>query len=171
MDRQGSSNRRFAMGTVAGVLVGGLLTVGALSLVPPRTANTAVPAPSKSVSSAPSSVAPTGAVSSAFPTLTQSGTPTPGGAVTPDKGTWFALVRWMSKSSFTQSQAEDYATSHSEGGQPLVVIDTDVVNLRGGKTGQWAVGVSGLSDMNAATSACRAMGLTPGGQCGRFEIF
>jgi cytoskeletal protein RodZ len=177
MDQQGSmgtGNRRFALGTVAGVVVGGLLMVGALNLVQPRTANTAVPtaSASKTTSTAPSSAAPTSDGSSETPTQSESATPTapantPG---TPATGTWFALVRWMDKATHTQSEAQAYAASWSSETTPVVVIDTDLVNLRSGKPGQWAIGVVGLSSWSEATAACRVMGLEPGTRCGRYQV-
>ena len=169
MDQQGSTgigNRRFALGTVAGVVVGGLLMVGALNLVQPRTANTAVP--SASTSTARTSAAPTSRGSTGTPTQAQSASPT--SPATPASGSWFAMVRWLDKSSHTLSEALTYAASRSSETTPLVVVDTDLVKLRGGKTGQWAIGVVGLSSMNEASAACRVMGLTPGTQCGRFEV-
>lgn len=171
MDQLGSTgtgNRRFALGTVAGVVVGGLLIVGALQLVQPRAANTAVPSTAQTTGTAPTSAAPAGGGSTATPTQAQSAAPT--SAATPATGTWFAMVRWMDKSSYSLSDALAYADGWSNQTTPVVVIDTDVVKLRGGKTGQWAVGVVGLASMNEATAACRVMGLTPGTRCGRFEV-
>ena len=66
-------------------------------------------------------------------------------------------------------KALEYAESRSNNRQ-IVVLDTDQYKLRGGQSGQWAVGVQGLASMNEASAACRAMGLTPGSQCGRFQV-
>ena len=87
----------------------------------------------------------------------------------PEQGTWFAVIHWMSKSSTSVDKALEYAERRSNNRQ-IVVLDTDQYKLRGGQSGQWAVGVQGLASMNEASAACRAMGLTPGSQCGRFQV-
>lgn len=159
-ERGRSGNGRFALGTVAGVATGVVLVIGALSLVP---AKSAAQRPGGSPSASPSTAVV--AVSS-MPTASTS----VGGLATPASGSWIALIRWMPKTSFTLEQASEYATTRSTPQLTAVVVDTDLVQLKGGKSGQYAIVVVGLASMAEATSTCEALKLTPGPMCGRYQI-
>ena len=171
MEDRAAGNRRFALGTAAGVLVGVLLTIGALGLVQPRGAATATPGPTKPAVTTPVTQTATPATQSPSEATTPATPSAPADSrlASPEQGTWFAVIHWMSKSSTSVDKALEYAESRSNNRQ-IVVLDTDQYKLRGGQSGQWAVGVQGLASMNEASAACRAMGLTPGSQCGRFQV-
>lgn len=164
--RRGS--RTFVLGTVAGVAAGALLSVAALALVPPKTP-VAVPTTQPSASVVTSKTQPP-KPSTGASTPTTAVSVSPGDLVTPASGSWLALVHWMPKSSNTQPEASAYARSRSGRGQTVVVVDTDAVRLKGGKKGQYAISVVGLTGMADATATCVALGLTPGGQCGRYQV-
>ena len=174
MEDRAAANRRFAFGTIAGVVVGVLLTIGALGLVQPRGTGKATPAPSTPAATATAGATPSQSAASpgASETPLEGASPSPSAdarLAAPESGSWFAVIHWMPKSTTSLDKALEYAASRT-GKRDVVVLDSDAYRLRGGRTGQWAVGVSGLSSMNEATAACRALGLAPGTACGRFEI-
>lgn len=166
--------RRFVLGTVAGVAAGAVLTITALSLVPTRPSSSATPRPDSPAATSTAAAPQTPATEAPGGQTPASPTPqasaAPGDLVTPASGSWLAMTHWMPKSSNSLDEASAYARNRSLNGQVLVVVDTDAVTLRGGKKGQYAISVTGLADMRAATSACVTLGLTPGSQCGRYQI-
>ena len=115
MEDRAAGNRRFALGTAAGVLVGVLLTIGALGLVQPRGAATATPGPTKPAvttpvtqTSTPATQSPSEATTPATPSA-----PADSRLASPEQGTWFAVIHWMSKSSTSVDKALEYAESRS----------------------------------------------------------
>ncbi len=186
-------NKRFAVGTAAGVITGGIVIVAALNLVQPRTAVTAVPAgsPSAGVTSSvltPTALPPTVSTPSpALPSVGEpSGTPTsvsPSVAPTSTTSTtsaskgevltslprlsYVAVFRWLPKGQYSAAQAAQFAADNARGGQDVVAIDGNLIQ----KTGYWGIGVANLKDFADATATCKAMGFgTSGSDCFRRAV-
>ena len=180
------ANKKFAVGTAAGVVAGGLVIVAGLSLVQPRAALTATPgtaSPSVSSPAAAPSVAPPVVTPSLTPTptLTPTAVPTtaqptttttssaPAGQVLTSlpRMSYVAVFKWLPKSSYTAAEAAAYAAANQKGGLSVVAIDGNLIQ----KAGNWGVGVANLDDFADATATCRAMGFgTTGSDCFRRAV-
>ena len=181
---RGRGNRRFALGTAGGVVVGIVAITGALSAIPPRGTAVATPAPAasgatssatKTTPSLPPVTTATATPTSATPSASPSGTPVATPTATPstagggvllslDKGSYVAVFEWLTKSKYTAAQAADFAANNQKAGFDVVAFDGDLVQ----KNGSWGVGVVGLDNFSTATAACKAMGFaTNGSNCYR----
>lgn len=182
------ANKKFATGTAAGVVTGGLIMVAALNLVPPRTVVTAVPSSTTpTAATTTATTTPPVAAPSASETPTPTPTPTPtiaGPTAAPTTTTttskpagevltslprlsYVAVFKWLPKSSYSAADAAAYAAENQRGGQRVVAIDGNLIQ----KAGNWGIGVANLDDFAEATATCKAMGFgTTGQDCFRRAV-
>lgn len=156
------ANRRFVLGAAGGLLVGGLIVAGALSLVPPRSAGLASPRPSASASTvtktatAPSS----GAASPSETMLTPVTSLSPGASpvvTSLPSGSYVTLFNWLLKTEYTAVDAANLAASKSKNGYTVVAIDTDTVDVN--KPGRYGIGVVGAKSLSDTRAVCEGLGL------------
>lgn len=185
-------NKKFAVGTAAGVVTGAVLIVAALNLVQPRTAVTAVPGTTSPSAAAtptvttPSVTPPIGTPSvgepsgtpsaSVTPSVTPSAAPTSTKTTTQSSGqvltslprlSYVAVFKWLPKSQYAAAEAAQYAADNARGGQDVVAIDGNLIQ----KAGYWGIGVANLADFADATATCKAMGFgTTGSDCFRRAV-
>lgn len=178
---RGRANLRFAGGTLAGVLAGSLVVLGALNLVPPRTAvpvqasPSAVAAPSSAPTDTgvPAPVQPPGSPNPSFPVetpATPSESPTPSDSATPlpagevvtslPRTSYVAVFQWLPKSKYSAEQAAARAAENQRGSRQVVAIEGGLID----KPGNYGLGVVNLPDFAAASAACVDMGLSTSGK-------